>query len=84
MITSLWQFRTVTISRIVSEELYMTDQEEAGLKPIGAEGAQLKQKITNDKAEAKAESFDPGMAMHKHARHPSPASTSVLGDTFRG
>lgn len=35
---------------------------EAGLNPVGAEGAQLKQKITNDKAEAKQEKFDPGMS----------------------
>lgn len=41
----------------------MTDQVEAGLSPIGAQGAQLKQKITDDKIEAKTEVFDPGMAM---------------------
>ena len=41
----------------------MTKQEEDGLKPIGAEGAQLKQKITDDKAAAKTEKFDPGMSM---------------------
>ena len=41
----------------------MTNQDKAGFSPIGAEGAQLKQKITNDKIEAKAEVFDPGMAM---------------------
>lgn len=41
----------------------MTNQEEDGLNPIGAEGAQLKQKITNDKADVKTEKFDPGMSM---------------------
>ena len=41
----------------------MTNQEEDGLNPLGAEGAQLKQKITNDKADAKTETFDPGMSM---------------------
>lgn len=37
--------------------------EEAGLMPVGAEGAQLKKKITDDKIEAKTETFDPGLAM---------------------
>lgn len=46
-----------------SKEQFVTDQNEAGLLPVGAEGAQLKQKITNEKIEAKAEKFDPGMAM---------------------
>lgn len=43
--------------------LIMTDKIEAGLAPICAEGAQLKQKITADKIKAKTEEFDPGMAM---------------------
>lgn len=41
----------------------MTELDEAGLAPVGAEGAQLKKKITDDKINAKAEPFDPGMAM---------------------
>ncbi len=43
----------------------MTQQNEDGLSPIGAEGAQLKQQITDDKvaAKTKTEKFDPGMAM---------------------
>ncbi len=39
----------------------MTDED--GLMPAGAEGAQLKQKITEDKSDAKAEPFDPGASM---------------------
>ena len=34
-----------------------------GLAPIGAEGAQLKQTITDSKKEAKAEDFDYGASM---------------------
>ena len=34
-----------------------------GLAPIGAEGAQLKQKITDEKKDAKTEDFDPGASM---------------------
>lgn len=39
----------------------MTD--ENGLMPVGAEGAQLKQKITEDKSDKKKEPFDPGASM---------------------
>ncbi len=38
-------------------------QDEDGLKPVGVEGAQLKQKITDDKQDKKAEPFDPGASM---------------------
>ncbi len=38
-------------------------RDEAGLHPVGAEGAQLKQKITDDKSDKKAERFDPGASM---------------------
>ena len=41
----------------------MADTEENGLKPIGSEGARLKQKIRDDKADEKTEAFDPGMSM---------------------
>lgn len=41
----------------------MTEVDEAGLAPTGAEGAKLKQKITDDKINARTEQFDPGMAM---------------------
>ena len=34
--------------------------DEDGLMPVGAEGAQLKQKITEDKSDKKTEPFDPG------------------------
>lgn len=34
-----------------------------GLKPIGAEGAQLKQAITAEKIDKKTEEFDPGASM---------------------
>lgn len=37
--------------------------DEAGLTPVGAEGAQLKRKILDDKAEHKKEPFDPGASM---------------------
>ncbi len=37
--------------------------EEDGLQPAGAEGAQLKQKITDEKLDKKAEHFDPGASM---------------------
>lgn len=40
----------------------MPNNDEAGLTPIGAEGAQLKQKITDEKIEKKTERFDPGAA----------------------
>ena len=33
------------------------------LTPVGAEGAQLKQKITEAKADRKTEPFDPGASM---------------------
>lgn len=38
-------------------------REEDGLRPVGAEGAQLKQKITDGKLDEKAEPFDPGASM---------------------
>ncbi len=41
----------------------MIDQDKEELSPGGAKGAQLKQKITEEKIEAKTEMFDPGMAM---------------------
>ncbi len=40
-----------------------TEQTEGGLNPIGAEGAQLKQSITEDKSDRKKEAFDPGASM---------------------
>ena len=39
----------------------MTDEDE--LMPVGAEGAQLKQKITQGKFDKKTEPFDPGASM---------------------
>ena len=36
---------------------------EDGLTPVGAEGAQLKQKITDGKFDRKKEPFDPGASM---------------------
>lgn len=39
----------------------MTDED--GLMPVGAEGAQLKQQITEDKYNKKTEPFDPGASM---------------------
>ena len=41
----------------------MTGHDEAGLKPVGAEGAQLKQKITGDKGGDQGKQFDPGASM---------------------
>ena len=41
----------------------MTDPEDNDLRPIGAEGARLKQKITDAKLDEKEEKFDPGMSM---------------------
>jgi hypothetical protein len=37
--------------------------DEAGLQPVGAEGAQLKQKITQEKGGDQAKTFDPGASM---------------------
>lgn len=39
----------------------MTDED--GLIPYGAEGAQLKEKITEDKSDKKTEPFDHGASM---------------------
>ncbi len=39
----------------------MTDDNQ--LTPVGAEGAQLKQQITEAKADQKTEPFDPGASM---------------------
>lgn len=41
----------------------MTDDNEAGLVPKGAEGAQLKQKITQTKGGDQGKTFDPGASM---------------------
>ncbi len=41
----------------------MANQNEEGLDPKGAEGAQLKQAITADKIDKKTEEFDPGASM---------------------
>ena len=38
----------------------MTPQDEPGLNPVGAEGAQIKQSITDAKINQKTEPFDPG------------------------
>ncbi len=38
-------------------------QDKAGLNPVGAQGAQLKQKITDEKRDKKTEPFDPGASM---------------------
>ena len=37
--------------------------DEAALRPIGADGARLKQTITDEKFDRKKEPFDPGAAM---------------------
>lgn len=37
--------------------------DEAGLRPIGAEGAQLKQKLIHDKEGDVGKAFDPGASM---------------------
>ena len=41
----------------------MAQQDADRLNPEGAEGAQLKQTITDDKIERKTEAFDPGASM---------------------
>ncbi len=41
----------------------MAEPETSSLKPIGAEGAQLKQAITAEKIDKKTEAFDPGASM---------------------
>ena len=41
----------------------MADENEDRLDPVGAEGAQLKRKITLDKIDKKTERFDPGASM---------------------
>ena len=41
----------------------MANQDEDGLTPKGAEGAQLKDKITNEKKGEHAGLFDPGASM---------------------
>lgn len=41
----------------------MVEQTEDRPNPIGAEGTQLKQKITDEKIDKKTEAFDPGAAM---------------------
>lgn len=41
----------------------MAPQDEPRLNPIGAEGAQIKQAITDAKIDQKAEKFDPGASM---------------------
>lgn len=41
----------------------MNNPEEDGLNPIGSEGALIKKKIRDDKADKKTEAFDPGMSM---------------------
>lgn len=46
-----------------SSELDMSNPEEDGLSPIGSEGALIKKKIRDDKADEKTEVFDPGMSM---------------------
>ena len=41
----------------------MAPQDEPGLNPVGAEGAQIKHAITDAKINQKAEKFDPGASM---------------------
>ena len=41
----------------------MTEQKQGDLTPAGAEGARLKQQITDDKADAKTEDVDLGASM---------------------
>ena len=41
----------------------MTERESVHLTPVGAEGAQLKQKITDDKGDAQTEDVDLGASM---------------------
>ena len=38
----------------------MAPQDEPGLNPVGAGGAQIKQSITEAKSKQKTEAFDPG------------------------